>query len=322
MFDWSTASMTFEICLNGILLLANLVVIIRGFRMNHKDGRQILFLQIGVICFLVSTIFEIISTGKYLSYENEILESLDQPMKAYGWLVTEAVFGTFLCSFIQTMIEIKLTFAYLGSYYRLKKLLNGGKKTEIPRIWNIIKWILITVLFISCAVTSTFQILLSKIIFSGQQHILSTETSLYLNIASFGYASIFVVLLTVNFIFLSTIIAMWNSMRHHAYLRRNECSMILRFVFNFMFALSQLVGVIGIVIALHASLNTTTTTYKKMFKEVQMLVIIDGVNAFGSFTVYGLLTYYLAWLVRLDESRFRGEDGRRPFRRGASGVDN
>jgi len=224
--------------------------------MNHKDARQILFLQIGVICKLVSTIFEIISTGKYLTYENGILERQEQPMKAFGWLVTEAVFGTFLCSFIQTMIEIKLTFAYLGSYYRLKKLLNGGKKTEIPRIWNIIKWILITVLFISCAVTSTFQILLSKIIFSGQQHTLSTETSLYLNIATLGYASVFVVLLTVNFIFLSTIIAMWNSMRHHVYLRRNESSMILRFVFNFVFALSQLLGVIGIVVALHASLNT------------------------------------------------------------------
>ena len=53
-----------------------------------------------------------------------------------------------------------------------------------------------------------------------------------------------------------------------------------------------------------------------------MTIVLEGVIAIGNFTVYGLLTYYLAWLVRLDESRFRGEDEKRPYRRGASGVDN
>ena len=48
-----------------------------------------------------------------------------------------------------------------------------------------------------------------------------------------------IVLFITNVIFMGTIIKMWALMKNHAYLRKNECLMIARWVIDLIYTISQ-----------------------------------------------------------------------------------
>ena len=140
------------------------------------------------------------------------------------------------------MIEIVFSFAYVGSYYRLKALLSG-KQEPMPQYFVAIKWILMGFLFLFCTVTMIFQIMFGTIIFAGNQVSQKTKAETFLNIQTVGNLSCFTVLCIANCIYLGTNVRMWITMKNYPYLRKNECLMVTKLLFNFSFMITQFLGV-------------------------------------------------------------------------------
>ena len=67
-----------------------------ALRKSHKDARQILFLQACVALYTVFDMTAAYATDQYLTLKIGLLEALAEPLPEFGWMVTEAVFGSFL----------------------------------------------------------------------------------------------------------------------------------------------------------------------------------------------------------------------------------
>ena len=85
---------------------------------------------------------------------------------SHGWAVTQAISEIFF-AYLQVSVEVTLTFAYIGSFYRLKEFLSG-KKVPMPRYLTILRYILLVSLVVSCTVASITQIAILPILWAGE----------------------------------------------------------------------------------------------------------------------------------------------------------
>ena len=146
----------------------------------------------------------------------------------------------------------------MGSFYRLKALLTG-KRELMPKYFVVIKWILLGFVFFCCTMTMISQIVFATILSDGDQESQKTEIVTFINIGATGFFCCFIVLGITNSIYLGTIVKMWTTMRHHAYLRKNEWLMVTKWVINFSFTICQFFSCYSIVTNLRSSIKPAAT---------------------------------------------------------------
>jgi hypothetical protein len=124
-------------------------------------------LQIGVLLVCVVGLLEVVALNHCYSAKEIVMGMLGMHLQGgYGWAVTQAISIAF-CAYLQASVEITLTFAYVGSFYRLKEFFSG-KRVPLPRYLTIIKYILLVYLVVSCTVSCTSQIAVTSILWAGE----------------------------------------------------------------------------------------------------------------------------------------------------------
>ena len=85
---------------------------------------------------------------------------------------------------------------------------------------------------------------------------------IFVNFRSVFLIGVFVILLTVNFIFLVTIILMWIAMSSNVYLRKNEYAMVTKFILDLLYSSTQLLATLVSIKTLRESINDVKPNFE------------------------------------------------------------